>query len=191
MNGIMPNMQPELAKLRRRPLFLPLVVPFVLAAIVVLFVVWVLDARTSTVVVVVPHAEVETAAGADPALSAAGRERALRLARALGQSGERRGVDAIFASEYQRTQQTAIPLAESLGLAVNAVSNAAWRSLAATIRRQHNGEMVLVVGNAATVPELVHALSGEQVVLSDGEYDAMYMMYLSRLSKPRLVKLRY
>lgn len=191
MNGIMPNMQPELAKLRRRPLFLPLVVPFVLAAIVVLFVVWVLDARTSTVVVVVPHAEVETAAGADPALSAAGRERALRLARTLGQSGERRGVDAIFASEYQRTQQTAIPLAESLGLAVNAVSNAAWRSLAATIRRQHNGEMVLVVGNAATVPELVHALSGEQVVLSDGEYDAMYMMYLSRLSKPRLVKLRY
>lgn len=187
----MPDMQPELAKLRRRPLFLPLVVPFVLAAIVVLFLVWVLDARTSTVVVVVRHAEVETAAGADPALSAAGRERALRLARMVAQSGERRGVDAIFASEYQRTQQTAIPLAESLGLAVNAVSNAAWRSLGATIRRQHNGEMVLVVGNTTTVPELVRDLSGEQIVLSDDEYDAMYLMYLSRLSKPRLVKLRY
>lgn len=185
----MQGMPTDLAKLKRRPLFLPLLMPFVLMAVVALFVVWVLDARTSTVVVVVRHAEVEAANSVDPGLSAAGRERAMRLARMLSQTGERRGVDAIFASEYQRSQQTAIPLAEMLGLAVNAVSNAAWRDLDSTIAREHNGEMVLVVGNA--VPELVKALSGEQVDLREDEYDAMFVLYLSRLSKPRLIKLRY
>lgn len=184
-------MQTELAKLKRRPLFLPLLMPFVLMAAVALFIVWVLDARTSTLVVVVPHAETEMSNSADPGLSAAGRERAIRLARMLGQSGERRGVDAIFASEYQRTQQTAIPLAEMLGLAVNAVSNADWRKLDSTIGREHNGEIVLVVGNSTTVPELVKALSGEQVTLREDEYDAIFMMYLSRLSNPRLIRLRY
>lgn len=160
-------------------------------AVVAVFAVWVLDARTSTVVVIVRHAETEMGSNADPALSAAGRERAARLARMLGQTGERRGVDAIFASEYQRTQQMAIPLAEMLGLAVNAVSSAAWRNLDDVITREHNGEMVLVVGTSTTVPELVKALSGDEVSVRDDEYDAMYMLYLSRLSKPRLIKLRY
>lgn len=187
----MQGMPTDLAKLKRRPLFLPLLMPFVLMAVVALFVVWVLDARTSTVVVVVRHAEAEAANAVDPGLSAAGRERAARLARMLSQTGERRGVDAIFASEYQRSQQTAIPLAEILGLAVNAVSNAAWRNLDSAITREHNGEMVLVVGNANTVPELVKALSGEQVNVREDEYDAMFVLYLSRLSKPRLIKLRY
>lgn len=184
-------MQSDLAKLKRRPLLLPLLMPFVLMAVVALFVVWVLDARTSTVVVAMTHAETEANNSADPALSVAGRERAGRLARMLGQAGERRGIDAIFASEYQRSQQTAIPLAEMLGLAVNAVSDAAWRSLPSTISREHNGEMVLVVGNATTVPELVKALSGEQVSVREDEYDALFVLYLSRLSKPRLIRLRY
>lgn len=184
-------MQPELAKLRRKPLLLPLIMPIVLLAVVGLFVVWVLDARTSTVVVVVRHAETDMSADADPSLNAAGRERAARLARMLGQTGAQRGVDAVFASELKRTQQTVMPLAQVLGLAVNAVSGAAWNGLTGRIWREHNGEMVVVVGDSTAVSSLVEALSGEPASVGEDEYDAMFIVYLSRLSKPRLVRIRY
>lgn len=184
-------MQTELAKLKRRPLLLPLVMPVFLLAVVSLFVVWVLDARTSSVVVIVRHAETEMSTTADPSLNGTGRDRAARLVRMLGQVGDKRGVDAVFASELKRTQQTVMPLAESLGLAVNAVSDAAWNSLARKILREHNGELVLVSADLPAVTKLVEELSGEQVSLRDDEYDQMFIIYLSRLSKARLVRLRY
>ena len=40
-----------------------------------------------------------------------------------------RGIDAIFASEYKRTQQTATPLSETVALPVNVVASAAWSEL--------------------------------------------------------------
>jgi hypothetical protein len=100
-------------------------------------------------------------------------------------------VDVVFASELKRTQQTVMPLAQTLGLAVNAVSGAAWNDLGGRILREHNGEMVLVAGDPPALPALIEKLSGEQVTTADDEYDTLFIVYLSRLSKPRLVKLRY
>lgn len=185
-------MQTELAKLKRRPFLLPLVMPIVLLAAVILFVVWILDARTGTVVVLVPHAETEMSMGADPGLNVYGRERAAKLARMLiSPPGAKRSVDAIYATELAGTQQTAMPIAENFGLAVNALSAGAWNNLPRKIRREHSGELVLVVGNATALPAIITSLSDESVTLKENEYDSMFIVYFSPLSKPRLVRLRY
>ena len=59
-------MQRDLDKMRRRPFFFPLVLPVLLFIAVVLAAAWLFDARATTVVFVVRHAEVETPTDADP-----------------------------------------------------------------------------------------------------------------------------
>ncbi|MET0986461.1 MAG: phosphoglycerate mutase family protein [Steroidobacteraceae bacterium] len=184
-------MDQNLGKLRRRPFFFPLVFPFLVLVGVLAVAVWLFDARASTVVVIVRHAEVETGADADPGLSVDGRERAAKLARMLSQAQPVRGIDAIFASELRRTQQTVIPLSEVLALPVNVVPSAGWAELPQKILREHRGEYVLVAGNTNTIPALVKSLTGEQITLRDDEYDAMFLVFAPQVSKRKVVRLRY
>jgi len=177
--------------MRRRPFFFPLVLPVLVFIALSAAAIWVFDARATTVVVVVRHAEVENAADPDPGLSIDGRERAARLARVLSQARPVRGLDAIFTSEFRRTQQTATPLSESLALPLNVIPAAAWSSLPRRISREHRGEYVLVAGNSNTIPPLIEALSGEKVTLREDEYDAMFIVFVPQFSKPKVVRLRY
>lgn len=177
--------------MRRRPFFFPLVLPVLVFIGLAVAAIWVLDTRATTVVIVVKHSEVENPADADPALSIDGRERAARLARMLSQARPVRGIDAIFASEFRRTQQTATPLSEALSLPVNVIPAAAWSSLPRRITRDHRGEYVLVAGSSTTVPELIEALSGERVTVREDEYDAMFVVFVPQFSKPKVVRIRY
>lgn len=188
--GIMPRMADPLAQLKRRPFFFPLVLPFLGLLAAVAAALWFIDARGTTVVMVVRHAETE-ASTEDPNLSIAGRERAARLVRVVHEAQPVRGVDAVYASELHRTQQTAAPLAEALALPVNVVPADTWDGLPARLKRQHHGENVLVVGNSTTVPQLVSTLSGQSVAMADDEYDALYIVFLPRLGHSRVLKLRY
>jgi phosphohistidine phosphatase SixA len=187
----MPGMQRDLDKMRRRPFLFPLVLPVLLFIAVVAAAAWVFDARATTVVFVVRHAETEAGADPDPSLSVDGRERAARLARMLSQAQPVRGVDAIFASEFRRTHQTVMPLSETLALPVNLVPSATWNDLAKRITREHRGEYVLVAGSANTVPQLVKALSDTDVALREDEYDAMFIIFVPQISKTRVVRVRY
>lgn len=184
-------MHRDLDRMRRRPFYFPLVLPILLFIAVVAFGVWLFDARATTVVFVVRHAETETGADPDPNLSVDGRERAARLARMLSQAQPVRGMDAIFASELRRTHQTVTPLSETLALPINLVPSGAWDELARRILREHRGEYVLVAGNLSTVPTLVKALSGVEVTLREDEYDAMFIVFAPQISKARVVRVRY
>jgi phosphohistidine phosphatase SixA len=184
-------MQRDLDKMRRRPFLFPLVLPVLLFIAVVAAAAWVFDARATTVVFIVRHAETEVGADPDPSLSVDGRERAARLARMLSQAQPVRGVDAIFASEFRRTHQTVMPLSETLALPVNLVPSATWNDLAKRITREHRGEYVLVAGSTNTVPQLVKALSDTDVALREDEYDAMFIIFVPQISKTRVVRVRY
>jgi phosphohistidine phosphatase SixA len=184
-------MNRDLDKLRRRPFFFPLILPVLLFILLVAAAVWLFDARATTVVFVVRHAETDPAADADPSLSVDGRERAARLAKMLSQAQPVRGIDAIFASEYRRTHQTVTPLSETLALPVNLVPSAAWNELASRVTREHRGEYILVSGNQDTVPELIEALSGQTVTLRHDEFDAMFIVFGPQMSKKRVVRVRY
>jgi phosphohistidine phosphatase SixA len=184
-------MNRELDRLRRRPFFFPLVLPVFVFLGLLAAAIWVFDARATTVVVVVRHAEVDTVADADPGLSVDGRERAARLAKMLSQARPVRGIDAIFTSEFRRTQQTATPLSETLALPLNVVPAATWSSLPRKITREHRGEYVLVAGNNATIPTLIESLAGEQIAIREDEFDAMFIVFVPQFSKPKVVRIRY
>lgn len=181
----------KLNQLKRRPFLLPLLLPIFGLLVLAGVVVWFVDARATTVVIVVRHAETEEMGNGDPALSVVGRERAARLVRVLYEAQPVRGIDAIYASELARTQQTVTPLAEQSALPVNVVPADTWASLPGRIRRQHHGENVVVVGSTATIPPLIESLAGESVTLKEDEYDALYVVFLPQLAHARLVKLHY
>lgn len=184
-------MNRDLDKLRRRPFFFPLVFPVLVFLALIAAAIWVFDARATTVVVVVRHAETDAGTDPDPSLSVDGRERAARLAKVLSQARPVRGIDAIFASEFKRAHQTVLPLSETLALPVNVVPSATWADLPRRIKREHRGEYVLVAGSSNTVPQLVQALSGEAVTLRDEDYDAMFIVFVPQISKAKVVRIRY
>jgi hypothetical protein len=109
----------------------------------------------------------------------------------LSQAQPVRGIDAIFASELRRTQQTVIPLSEILALPVNVVPSAGWAELPQKILREHRGEYVLVAGNTTTIPVLIESLTGQHVAVRDDEYDAMFIVFAPKVSKRKVVRLRY
>ena len=181
----------DLEKLRRRPFFFPLLLPVLVFIAVVAAGAWLFDARATTVVIIVRHAEAEQGSDVDPPLSVDGRERAAHLAKVLSQVRPVRGIDAIFTSEMRRAQQTVTPLSEALALPLNVVPSATWKDLPHKILREHRGEYVLVAGHSNTVPALVEALSGQKVSIREDEYDAMFIVFVPQISKPKVVRLRY
>jgi broad specificity phosphatase PhoE len=190
-------MEKELKRLQRRPFMFPLLLPIVVMAVAVVAGLWIWDMRATTVVVVVRHAEVDADGNPDPNLSLLGRERAARLARMLNDVGIKdsastnRGVDAIYASELRRTQQTAGPLAESLSLPINILAAAGWSELGDRLKSEQQGKVVLVVGHSNTVPTLVESLTGEKVTIAETEFDHLYIVFAPRLSRTRLLHLRF
>lgn len=145
-----------------------------------------IDSRSPTVVLLTRHAE-KVDASDDPALSAIGQRRADDLLHAL----EHSGVTAIYTSTLRRTRDTATPLAERLGLAVEQLPPDQDAELVRRIREQHAGDVVLVVGHSNTVPKVIEALCGAKVTIGDADYDGLFTVVLPASGAPRLVRLAY
>lgn len=128
---------------------------------------------TLTTVLLVRHADRQD--GAD-ALTAAGTARAQALAHVL----EKSGLSAIYTSEAVRTQQTAAPTASLLGITPVAVAASDVAGLVSTIRSNHSGQKVLVVGHSNTVPQIVAEFGGPVVTIGSNEYDNLYVLTLYR-----------
>ena len=134
------------------------------------------EARTvpaPTMVVLVRHAEKE-AVGDDPILTATGRERAERLAHVLAEGG----LDAVYASQFRRTQETAEIVASAIGIDVSIVDARDVEGLATRIQAEHAGQTVLVVGHSNTVPAVVRALGAEASEIPEDEYDDLFVVFV-------------
>lgn len=135
-------------------------------------------ASAQKLVFVVRHAERADAGagavtmGADPLLSAAGEARAAKLASMLADAG----VTLIYATEFKRTQDTAKPLAAKLGLAVQPTAAADTAGLVSKIKTGHAADVVLVVGHSNTVPALLKAFGGPDIIIGDNEYDNLFII---------------
>jgi broad specificity phosphatase PhoE len=135
------------------------------------------DAPAPTTVFLVRHAE-KIVGGADPELSAAGRDRAEELARVLGDVPIR----AVYASQFVRTRRTGEPLARELSLEVTVAPIEgdvdAWAAgFAARLLKDHAGEAILVVGHSNTVPALMRALGAtEAPELAERDYDDLFLV---------------
>ncbi len=130
------------------------------------------------------RADMNAAAQADPGLSKKGQARAEALAKELRAAGIR----AIYASEFKRTQQTAAPLADSLGIKIEVFRAGDVPGLITKIKRGAGN--VLVVGHSNTVPEIIKALGvTAAVTLSDKDYDDLFILVLEQ--RPQLIHLHY
>jgi broad specificity phosphatase PhoE len=169
--------------------------PKVLIGLIVLLLVCLLGSgyflflRPLTTVILVRHAEKNIEPNnPDPDLSPAGQGRAQELVHILGS----KGITAIYATQYHRTQQTARPLAERLGLPVTQIDAANSTELVRRIRSDNPGGVVFVVGHNNTVPQTVNALSGGSLpVIPENEFDNMYVVTLYRFRSAKVVRTKY
>lgn len=136
-------------------------------------------APEATTVYLVRHAE-KVDESEDPSLSEIGMARAQALADSLAPGG----IDAIFVTRYQRTDLTAQPLAERLGLTPTVVqAEGGTDSLAARtariVRALPAGSRVLVVGHSNTVGPTIEALGGPPTAdLPSCEYNTLFEVTL-------------
>jgi len=185
------GMSHELTRIRRHPLWTPLLLPMVAIGLAAAGIYWLgAWARTSIVVLLQP-AEVQAEVVADPELSRAGARRVEALGAALEDLLAGRTVDYLYAADSRRSQQTAAPVANQFGLPVNLLAESDWPELARRIRWEHRGDTVVVVGYAKTIPQVVEALSGTQVVLSDAEYDTMFLLVKPSIGDAHVFRVRY
>lgn len=145
-----------------------------------------------TTVILVRHAEKAPVEGRDPPLDEAGLARARALADVLADAG----VEVIFSTDYARTRDTARPLAERLGLAVQVRGATGGEQYVAEqareIRERHAGRTVVVVGHSNTTPMLVRALGGAEVgPIPDSEYDHLYVVTIPAEGPVRTLRARY
>ena len=142
-----------------------------------------LPAMCQVTVILSRHAEKAATPPKDPPLTEAGKKRAELLASMLADSG----VDAIYVTEYQRTQQTAAPLAERVHVKPTVISD--MQQLIAAIRARKNG-VVVVVGHSNTLPEIIAALGGPTVKIADPEYNNLFVLTVGE-SQSSLLRLHY
>ena len=121
-------------------------------------------------VYVVRHLE-KADASADPPLSERGAEQAEWLAELL----EDRAIKAVFATDTQRAELTAAPLAARLGIAVTSYDPRNPAALVAAVRA--GGGSVLVVGHSNTVPDLVERFGGTRpTAMGEKDYGTVFVV---------------
>jgi len=145
--------------------------------------------RPVTTVILVRHAEKNIEPNnPDPDLSPAGQARAAELARVLGSTP----INAIYVTNFKRTQQTVKPLADKLGLVPSVIDAKLTTDLVNRIVTANRGQTVLVSGHSNTVPGIVNALGGgSSPDIPDNEYDNMFVVTIYQFGKAKVVKLRY
>lgn len=154
-------------------------------------------------VFLVRHAEKGTDDPRDPHLSAAGKERAAALAALLRAAR----VSRVMTTDYRRTRETALPLAEQAGLALEIYDPREPAALLEQLGASPNGSVTVVVGHSNTTPIVLRLLgapepagledSNDGLILPEDCYDRLYLAQFMRLAgskDPRFVSsldLRY
>lgn len=134
---------------------------------------WCSFAADNYSIYLVRHAEKVTDSK-NPALTLCGKKRAEQLATLLSEAD----VKAIYSTDYQRTMQTARPLAKQQKLAVKNYNPRHLEQLALQLKQKQ--EDALVVGHSNTTPMLVELLSNQTVApLTEQDYQYLYQVQVT------------
>ncbi len=154
---------------------------------------WFFESQATTTIIFVRHAEKELNAGDNPGLSDAGRRRVAELTRQLVDADVVAGIDAIYATPFRRTQETAQPLAEALDLPINSYDAADRETVLETILKEHKGKIILVVGHRDTLSELIANLGANKNVppIDELEYDNIYIISIPWFGKTKTIRMRF
>jgi phosphohistidine phosphatase SixA len=128
----------------------------------------------------------------DPPLSPRGRARARLLADFIQDIDVVAGIDAIYATEFQRTQQTAAPIAKRLGLTVNIADTHEVAHFTKRVLRKHKAQIVLIVADADTTAPMIEELHGSKhVKIRPTEYDDLFVVTVPWFAKVKTLRLHY
>ena len=117
------------------------------------------------------HAEKIDDGSKDPVLTIQGEIRAKNIADMLSEAN----IQHVYSTDYQRTQLTAKPLAQFLGLTVKSYNPNELASFAQQLKQQSGN--ALVVGHSNTTPMLTYLLSGQAVnSLDESDFDNIYQV---------------
>jgi len=153
---------------------------------------WFFESQATTTIIFVRHAEKIAGVDSDPGLSVVGQRRVAELTRQLVDADVVAGVDAVYATAYRRTQETARPIADALDLPINTYDASDTESVLQTILKNHKGKIILVVGHSNTVPELIANLGASKKVpaIHENEYDNIYIISIPWFGKTKTIRLR-
>ena len=162
---------------------------FAVLGVVVVFGYFATFSRPVTTIILVRHAEKNIEPNnPDPDLSPAGVERAQEIARVFGETG----INAIYATQYKRTQQTVKPLSDRTGVQAKLLEANQTDELVKQLQTTSRGQTIFIAGHNNTVPAIVSALSGEKYpTIPESEYDNLYIVTIYRFGKARVVKMKY
>lgn len=119
------------------------------------------------------HAE-KVSGQPDGSLTGNGKRRAENIAAMLKDAG----VEHVYSTDFKRTQETATPLADSLGLSVESYNPYVLEQFAEFLKSS-NGVSV-VVGHSNTTPSLVWMIGGEPgSPIEETEFSRLYQVTLS------------
>lgn len=154
---------------------------------------WVFESQATTTVVFVRYAELAAGDGGNPGLSPAGRARAAELARVAGDIDVVAGVDAIFATQFRSTQETAEPIAEQLQIPVQVVDSGNISGLEQMILKEYKGKIVLVITDREAIPALIEEFHGSKKLppMADTEHGNLYIVSIPWHGKVKTLRLKY
>ena len=142
-------------------------------------------------IILVRHAEKADEPAGDPPLSASGNIRAQALISSL----KRTPISQLIATQYQRTQQTLLPISTERHLPITVLE--AKKPLETHI--QHIVEQVhavkgnsLIAGHSNTVPLIIKALGGPEITnISEDDYSQLFLLSINDGQPASLISTRY
>ena len=154
---------------------------------------WFFESQATTTVIFVRHAEKAVTPVDDPGLSPAGQRRVAELTRQLKDADVIQGIDAVYATPFRRTEETARPIAKALDLPLNSYDAADTEAIMEHIVKVHKGKIILVVGHSNTLPALIGNMGASKRVppIADNEYDNIYIVSIPWFGKTKTIRLRY
>ena len=99
-------------------------------------------------------------------------------------------INLIFATQFQRTQETAQPLATALNKSLLIYRNNAIDSIVLVLKR-NKSKNILVVAHSGNIPSIIEGLTGEKVkAIDENEYDNFYIIK-NKKSNVELIQKKY
>ncbi len=154
---------------------------------------WFFESQATTTIIFVRHAEKAATPAEDPGLSEAGVQRVAELTRQLVDADVVAGVDAVYATQYRRAQETARPVADALDLPINTYDATDTELVLERILDDHKGKIILVVGHGNTLAPLMANLGASKKVppIAEDEYDNIYVVAIPWFGKTKTIRLRF
>jgi broad specificity phosphatase PhoE len=155
---------------------------------------WFFESQATTTILFVRHTDTDVfVEGDNPGLNANGFARAEALADFVQDIDVIAGVDAIYASEFKRTQQTADAVARRLDLEVSVANPYDVEAFMTSVLSDHKGEIILIVTHSDAIAPLIEELHGSKNVpeIAADEYDNFYIVTIPNYGKVKTLRLHY